>query len=104
MTLPASGAARTAAAGPERVAALHGKVRRQRLDHAHKTALWLVRHHDVIAHEGLRIGNMTRSASGTVEAPGTGVAQKSGLNRSILDAGWGCSSTCSRVRLKAPAV
>ncbi|MFC5003893.1 RNA-guided endonuclease InsQ/TnpB family protein [Dactylosporangium cerinum] len=73
----------------ERVAALHGKVRRQRLDHAHKTALWLVRHHDVIAHEGLRIGNMTRSASGTVEAPGTGVAQKSGLNRSILDAGWG---------------
>ncbi|GAB3831605.1 RNA-guided endonuclease InsQ/TnpB family protein [Dactylosporangium cerinum] len=75
----------------ERVAGLHGKVRRQRLDHAHKTALWLVRHHDVIAHEGLRIGNMTQSASGTVEAPGTNVAQKSGLNRSVLDAGWGCS-------------
>ncbi|MFC5002053.1 RNA-guided endonuclease InsQ/TnpB family protein [Dactylosporangium cerinum] len=73
----------------ERVAALHGKVRRQRLDHAHKTALWLVRHHDVIAHEALQISNMTRSASGTLEAPGTNVAQKSGLNRSILDAGWG---------------
>jgi len=73
----------------ERVAALHGKVRRQRLDHAHKTAMWLVRHHDVIAHEDLRISNMTRSASGTVEAPGTNVAQKSGLNRSILDVGWG---------------
>lgn len=73
----------------ERVAALHGEVRRQRLDHAHKTALWLVRNHDVIAHEDLRIGNMTRSASGTVEAPGKNVAQKSGLNRSILDAGWG---------------
>lgn len=73
----------------ERVATLHGKVRRQRLDHAHKSALWLVRHHDVIAHEDLRIANMTRSASGTVAEPGTNVAQKSGLNRSILDAGWG---------------
>lgn len=73
----------------ERVAALHGKVRRQRLDHAHKTARWLVDHHDVIVHEALRIDNMTRSASGTVEEPGTSVAQKSGMNRAILDAGWG---------------
>ncbi|RZU76661.1 transposase [Micromonospora kangleipakensis] len=73
----------------ERVAALHARVRRQRLDHAHKTARWLVRHHDLIAHEDLRIGNMTRSAAGTLDAPGSNVAQKSGLNRSILDAGWG---------------
>lgn len=72
-----------------RVAAIHRKVRRQRLDHAHKTARWLVQHHDVITHEALRIANMTRSASGTIEAPGTNVAAKSGLNRSILDAGWG---------------
>ncbi|WP_433374517.1 RNA-guided endonuclease InsQ/TnpB family protein [Streptosporangium sp. CA-115845] len=72
-----------------RVAALHGKVRRQRLDGAHKAALALVRDYDVIACEDLRIANMTRSASGTVEVPGRNVAQKSGLNRSILDAGWG---------------
>jgi len=72
-----------------RVAAHYGVVARQRLDHAHKTALWLVRHHDVIAHEALKISNMTRSSSGTVAEPGTNVAQKSGLNRSILDAGWG---------------
>ncbi|MFD2348481.1 transposase [Nonomuraea ferruginea] len=72
-----------------RVAALHGKVRRQRLDHAHKAANALVRAYDVIVHEDLRIANMTRSASGTIEAPGRNVAQKSGLNRSILDAGWG---------------
>jgi putative transposase len=39
--------------------------------------------------EDLRVANMTRSAKGTVEAPGRNVAQKSGLNRSILDAGWG---------------
>ncbi|MBE1558460.1 RNA-guided endonuclease InsQ/TnpB family protein [Nonomuraea africana] len=67
-----------------RVAALHAKVRRQRLDSAHKAALALV-----MVHEDLRIANMTRSASGTLEAPGRNVAAKSGLNRSILDAGWG---------------
>ncbi|GAA3029741.1 transposase [Streptosporangium longisporum] len=72
-----------------RVAALHGKVRRRRLDGAHKVALYLVRAHDVIAHEDLRVTNMTRSARGTVQAPGRNVAAKSGLNRSILDAGWG---------------
>ncbi|MCG5220056.1 transposase [Streptosporangium sp. KLBMP 9127] len=72
-----------------RVAALHGKVRRQRLDGAHKAALALVRTYDVIVHEDLKVANMTRSASGTIDAPGVNVAQKSGLNRSILDAGWG---------------
>lgn len=72
-----------------RVAVVHRKIRAQRCDHAHKTALDLVRNHDVICHETLRIGNMTRSARGTVEEPGRNIAQKSGLNRSILDAGWG---------------
>jgi putative transposase len=32
---------------------------------------------------------MTRSAAGSVEDTGTHVAQKRGLNRAILDAGWG---------------
>jgi putative transposase len=72
-----------------RVAALHAKVRRQRLDHGHKTALALVRDHDLIVHEDLRVANLTRSAAGTMQQPGTNVAQKAGLNRSILDAGWG---------------
>jgi putative transposase len=71
-----------------RVAALHAKVRRLRLDGAHKAAA-LARDYDVIAHEDLRVANMTRSASGTVDAPGRNIAAKSGLNRSILDAGWG---------------
>jgi putative transposase len=31
---------------------------------------------------------MTASARGTVAEPGTNVAQKAGLNRAILDAGW----------------
>lgn len=37
----------------------------------------------------LRVRNMTRSAQGTVEAPGTNVGAKASLNRTILDAGWG---------------
>jgi len=45
-----------------RVATLHGTVRRQRLDHAHKTALALVRAHDLICYEALQITNMTKRA------------------------------------------
>ncbi|MFD8982069.1 RNA-guided endonuclease InsQ/TnpB family protein [Streptomyces sp. NPDC059564] len=79
----------------EKVAALHGKVRRQRLDHAHKTALGLVREHDVIAHEDLKIRNMSKASAPKPDpvTPGgflpNGAAAKAGLNRSIMDAGWG---------------
>lgn len=41
----------------------------------------------VIVVEKLRLVNMTRSAKGTLAEPGTNVAAKSGLNRSILDSG-----------------
>jgi putative transposase len=70
-------------------------VRRQRLDHAHNAALALVRGHDVIVHEGLRIANMVQAAKPKPDPqqPGgflpNGAAAKSGLNRSICDAGWG---------------
>lgn len=72
-----------------RVAEVHRRTRNRRADFHHKTARALVRECDVIALEDLRIGNMTRSASGTLAEPGVNVAAKSGLNRSILDAGWG---------------
>ncbi|HEX8135609.1 MAG TPA: transposase, partial [Actinomycetes bacterium] len=45
--------------------------------------------YDALALEDLRTANMTRSANGTAEAPGRNVRAKAGLNRSILDAGWG---------------
>ncbi|MFD4977418.1 RNA-guided endonuclease InsQ/TnpB family protein [Streptomyces sp. NPDC058424] len=79
----------------EKVAKLHRKVRRQRLDHAHKAALALVRDYDQIAHERLNIANMVRTPKPKPDpqAPGAflpnGAASKAGLNRSILDAGWG---------------
>ena len=72
-----------------RVARLHEQVRQQRRQHAHQLSARLVADYDLIAIEDLRIPNMTRSARGSVEAPGRGVAAKSGLNRSIQDAGWG---------------
>ncbi|MER6562972.1 transposase [Streptomyces sp. NPDC001027] len=79
----------------DKVAQLHGKVRRQRLDHAHKTALALVRAHDFIAHENLKIRNMSKAPAPKPDPdqPGAflpnGAAAKAGLNTSINDAGWG---------------
>ncbi|MGV9248805.1 RNA-guided endonuclease InsQ/TnpB family protein [Streptomyces sp. NPDC003710] len=79
----------------EKAARLHRKVRRQRLDHAHKTALDLVRKHDFIAHEDLKIRNMSKAPAPKPDPdqPGSflpnGAAAKAGLNRSINDAGWG---------------
>jgi putative transposase len=65
------------------------KVRNQRRDFHHKTARGLVDTCDILALEDLRVAAMTASAAGTVEDPGRNVAAKAGLNRSILDAGWG---------------
>jgi putative transposase len=50
---------------------------------------WRMRKVSVGYGQHLRIASMTRSASGTPEQPGANVAAKSGLNRSVLDAGWG---------------
>lgn len=71
-----------------RVGALHRKVANCRRDHHHHLSRRLVDAYDVIVHERLAIANMVRSPRGNVACPGTGVAGKRGLNRSISDAGW----------------
>ena len=43
----------------------------------------------VVALEDLRVQNMTKSAKGNAEKQGKQVRQKAGLNRSILQSGWG---------------
>jgi len=83
---PGSGNRRRA---KRKLAKLHRTLVNQRRDFHHQTARKLIDTCDVIAVEDLAITNMTRSASGTVQAPGRNVAAKAGLNRSILDAGWG---------------
>jgi putative transposase len=76
-----------------KVARQDGKVRCQRLDHAHKAAFTLVRDHDVIVREDLQIKNMTARPRPRPDSNGghktNGTAAKSGLNKSINDAGWG---------------
>jgi putative transposase len=91
-----------------KVSVLYGRIRRRRLDHAHKTALTLIREFDVIAHEKLAISNMVRCPKPKLDPAQPGVflpngsAAKAGLNQSIHDAGWGCSWASSRTRLTAP--
>ncbi len=72
-----------------RVAVIHRKVRRQRDHVLHTISHDYAKSHGTVVIERLQIGNMSRSAAGTVEEPGSNVAQKRGLNRSILGAGWG---------------
>lgn len=54
----------------------------------HRITTQIVHDHALIAIEDTAIGNMTRSAKGTVEQPGKNVAQKRGLNRSVLSQRW----------------
>jgi putative transposase len=78
-----------------KIGSLHRKVARQRCDHAHKTALALVRSADFIAVEALQIRNMTKAPKPRPDPERAGAflpngaAAKAGLNKSILDAGWG---------------
>ncbi len=72
-----------------KIARLHQKIGRRRLDFLHKLSTRLGKSHAAVVLENLSIGNKTRSAKGTREEPGTHVAAKSGLNRAILDQGWG---------------
>ena len=65
------------------------RLRNQRRDFHHQTARALIDTCDALALEELRVAAMTATAAGTVEHPGRNVAAKAGLNRSILDVGWG---------------
>jgi putative transposase len=67
-----------------------------RRDWLHKVSAKIVGRFDRIALEALRLPSMTRSAKGTREAPGTGVQAKAGLNRALLDAGFGMLATLIR--------
>ncbi len=82
-------------AAARKVARLHAKIRRRRLDHHHKAALDLVREHDAIGHERLNTAGMTKAPAPRPDPEhdgaflANGAAAKAGLNRSILDVGWG---------------
>jgi len=79
----------------EEVARLHRKVKNQRSNTAHELSRQIVNDYDFIALEDLKITNMVRTPKGRPdpELPGAylpnGARAKTGLNRSIHDAGWG---------------
>lgn len=79
----------------ETLAARHRKVANQRKDFHHKQARKLVERYDLLAVEDLQITNMLRRVKPVPDLgnPGqylaNGACAKSGLSRSISDAGWG---------------
>ena len=79
----------------ETVAARHRKIANRRKDFHHKQARELVARYDLLVVEDLKIANMLRRAKPKPDPdnPDTflpnGARAKSGLNRSISDAGWG---------------
>lgn len=72
-----------------KIARLTARVRVRREDFCAWTANQLTRDHGLVVVEDLKIRNMTASARGTIDQPGRNVRQKAGLNRAILDKGWG---------------
>jgi putative transposase len=72
-----------------RITKLHSRIAAMRKDYLHKLSTIIAKNHGVVVLEDLKIKNMSASAKGTTEVPGRKVKQKSGLNRSILDQGWG---------------
>jgi putative transposase len=71
------------------IAKLKARERDRRKDWVEKTTTDIARRFDTIRIEALDVRAMSRSARGTVQRPGHGVAQKRGLNRGISRSGWG---------------
>jgi putative transposase len=72
-----------------KLAKIHCRMADARRDTQHKLTHDLTRRFDSIYLEDLNVKGMMRSARGTISHPGKNVAQKSGLNRAIADAGFG---------------
>jgi transposase len=71
------------------IARLRAREVDRRKDWAEKLSTDLARRFDTIRVEDLKICNMTRTARGTIERPGSNVRQKASLNRHIMASGWG---------------
>jgi putative transposase len=76
-----------------RLAGVSRKITNQRRDYLHKASLKIVQAYDVIVAEDMNTAGMTRRAAPRPDGAGgyehNGGSRKTGLNRSILDAGWG---------------
>jgi len=72
-----------------RLARARQRYANRKRDAIRKLTTRLAAEHELIVVEDLKIKNMSRSARGTVDDPGSRVRQKAGLNRAILEQSWG---------------
>ena len=72
-----------------KVQQIHAGIANARKDFLHKTTTTISQNHALVCIEDLQVRNMSKSSKGNSEKHGKMVKQKSGLNRSILDQGWG---------------
>jgi len=77
----------------KKLSRLHHTIANVRKDFLHKESTRIAKQNSIVYMEDLKIKNMSRSAKGSAEEHGKNVAAKSGLNRSILDCGWGAFGT-----------
>lgn len=68
---------------------IHSRIGNARRDTLHKTSHTISKNHAMVCIEDLQVRNMSKSAAGSTETPGKNVRSKSGLNKAILDQGWG---------------
>ena len=71
-----------------KISKLHHRIANIRKNFLHQISNTISKNHATVYIEDLKVGNMSKSAKGTVEKPGKMVKQKSGLNRAILDQAW----------------
>lgn len=72
-----------------RVQKIHSRIGNVRRDFLHLASKTISQNHAIVCIEDLQVSNMSKSAKGSVAEPGKNVRAKSGLNKSILDQGWG---------------
>ncbi len=75
--------------GVKKVQKLHHRIANIRRHFLHQTSSQISKNHAIVCIEDLQVKNMSKSAAGTTEQQGKNVRAKSGLNKSILDQGWG---------------
>ena len=71
-----------------RIQRIYARIGKARCDYLHKCSTTISQNHAMVCIEDLQVRNMSKSATGTADAPGRNVWAKSGLNKSILDQGW----------------
>ena len=73
----------------QRIGRIHARIADVRNDYLHRISSTIGKNHAMVFMEDLKVSNMSRSAKGTRENPGSDVRVKSGLNKAIPDQGWG---------------